>query len=67
LRLSDVLNGTNNSSFDGEQFTPRDNAVNSRHLFPSSFLQKRETIAKKNITQIAVAKRGKTHPNIAFI
>jgi len=67
LRLNDVLNGTDNSGFDHEKFAVRDNAVNHFHLFFFLFLRKREKINKKNITQIAVAKRGKLHPNIAFV
>jgi len=67
LCLSEILNGNNNSSFDHKKLMPRDNAVNSRQLFPSSFLQRLRKMDKKNITQIVVAKRGKTHPIIAFI
>jgi len=35
--------------------------------FLSSFLQQLGKMNKKHITQIAVAKRGKTHPIIAFV
>jgi len=67
LCLSEILNGTDNSSFDREKLVLRDNAVNHFHLFFFLFLRKRETINKKNITQIAVAKKGKPHLNIAFV